>query len=52
MTGFNSYIDGLDLSPLTKYFVHHGRLTQYAKGEFFIKAGEELRKLLDSDGLS
>ena len=43
MTGFNSYFDGLDLSRLTKYCINHGRLTQYAKGEFLIKAGEESR---------
>ena len=38
---FNSYIVGLELSPLTEYCVNHGRLTQYAKGDYFIKAGEE-----------
>ena len=43
MTGFNSYIDGLDLSSLTDYCVSHGRLVQYAKGDFFIKAGEHSR---------
>ena len=41
MTSFNSYIDGLDLSALNEYCVNHGRLTQYAKGDYFIKAGEE-----------
>ena len=45
MTGFNSYIDGLDLSSLTDYCVSHGRLVQYAKGDFFIKAGEHSRYL-------
>ena len=39
MTGFNSYINGLDLSALNEYYVNHGRLTQYAKGDYFIKAG-------------
>ena len=41
MTGFNSYIDGLDLSALKEHCVRHGRLTQYAKGDYFVKAGEE-----------
>ena len=41
MIGFNSYINGLDLSRLTEYCINHGRLTQYAKGDYFIKAGEE-----------
>ena len=27
MTGFNSYIDGLDLSALNEYCVNHGRLS-------------------------
>lgn len=43
MTGFNSYIDGLDLSALKAYCANHGRLTQYAKGDYFIKAGDESR---------
>ena len=43
MTGFNSYTNGLDLSALNEYFINHGRLTQYAKGDYFIKAGEESR---------
>lgn len=43
MTGFNSYIDGLDLSELKAYFVYRGRVTQYAKGDYFVKAGEESR---------
>ncbi|QFQ11889.1 Crp/Fnr family transcriptional regulator [Pseudoprevotella muciniphila] len=43
MIDFNSYIDGLDLSALKEYCVNHGRLTQYAKGDYFIKAGEESR---------
>ena len=43
MTGFNSYINGLDLSALKAYCIHHGRLMQYAKGDYFIKAGEESR---------
>jgi len=30
MTGFNSYINGLDLSALKAYCIHHGRLMQYA----------------------
>ena len=60
MINFNSYNDGLDLSVLNEYCVNNGRLTQYAKGDYFIKAGtsckvfqlagEELCKLLDSDG--
>lgn len=41
MIDFNSYIDGLDLSALKEYCVNHGRLTQYAKGDYFIKAGED-----------
>lgn len=43
MIDFNSYIKGLDLSRLTEYCINHGRLTQYAKGDYFIKAGEESR---------
>ena len=43
MIDFNSYIKGLDLSRLTEYCVNHGRLTQYAKGDYFVKAGEESR---------
>lgn len=43
MTGFNSYIDGLDLSALNEYCFNHGRLTQYAKGDYFVKAGEKSR---------
>ena len=43
MTGFNSYIDGLDLYALNEYCVNHGRLRQYTKGDYFIKAGEESR---------
>ena len=43
MIDFNSYINGLDLSALKAYCVNHGRLTQYAKGDYFIKAGEESR---------
>ena len=43
MIDFNSYIDGLDLPPLTEYCINHGRLTQYTKGDYFIKAGEESR---------
>ena len=42
-TGFNSYIEGLDLSALKAYCVNHGRLVQYAKGDYFIKAGETSR---------
>ena len=41
MTGFNSYIDGLDLSALKEHCIYHGRLIQYAKGDYFIKAGEK-----------
>ena len=36
MTGFNSYINGLDLSALNEYFINHGRLTQYAKGDAYV----------------
>ena len=43
MIGFNSYINGLNLSRLTEYCINHGRLTQYAKGDYFIKAGEKSR---------
>ncbi len=43
MTGFNSYIDGLDLSALKEHCLRHGRLTQYAKGDYFVKEGEESR---------
>lgn len=43
MIDFNSYIDGLDLSALKEYFVNHGRSTQYAKGDYFVKAGEKSR---------
>lgn len=43
MIDFNSYIDGLDLSALKEYCVNHGRLTQYAKGDYYIKEGEESR---------
>ena len=43
MIGFNSYINGLDLSRLTEYCINHGRLTQYAKGDYFIKVGEDSR---------
>ena len=40
MTGFNTYIEGLDLTFLKEYCVNHGRLMQYTKGEHFLKAGE------------
>lgn len=43
MIDFNSYINGLDLSALNEYCVNLGRLTQYDKGDYFIKAGEESR---------
>ncbi len=43
MINFNSYNDGLDLSVLNEYCVNNGRLTQYAKGGYFIKAGEKSR---------
>ena len=45
MIGFNTYIEGLDLSELKTYFVNHGQLTQYAKGDYFIKEGEESRSI-------
>ena len=41
MLDFNSYIDGLDLSGLQKYFINNGRVTKYAKGDYFVKAGEK-----------
>ena len=41
MIDFNSYIKGLDLSRLTEYCVNRGQLTQYVKGDYFVKAGEE-----------
>lgn len=34
--GFNSYIDGVDISALKAYCVDHGRLTQYAKGDAYV----------------
>ena len=40
MVGLNTYISGLDLSALKEYCVNHGRITQYAKGDYFVKAGE------------
>lgn len=40
---FNSYIDGVDISALKAYCANHGRLTQYAKGAYFIKTGEQSR---------
>ena len=43
MVGLNTYINDLDLSALKEYCVNHGRLTQYAKGDYFIKVGEESR---------
>lgn len=43
MIGFNSYINGLDLSALNEYCINHGRLTQYAKGDYFVKVGEKSR---------
>ena len=49
MTGFNSYIDGLDLSTLKAYCVNHGRVTQYAKGDYYVKAGEESRFIVFVD---
>lgn len=42
MISFNSYIDGLDLSALNEYCVNHGRLTQYAKGDFSSKQVKNL----------
>jgi len=51
MTSFNSYTNGLELSTLKKYCVNHGRLTQYAKGDYFIKANEDSRYIgLVEDG--
>jgi CRP-like cAMP-binding protein len=41
MISFNTYIEGLDLSELKAHCVNHGRLTQYAKGDYFVKVGEE-----------
>lgn len=43
MIDFNSYINGLDLSPLKAYVVNHGRVMQYARGDYFVKSGEESR---------
>ena len=43
MKGFNSYTNGLDLSALKEYCIHHGRLTKYSKGDYFIKTGETSR---------
>ena len=43
MVGLNTYINDLDLSALNEYCVNHGRLTQYAKGDYFIKVGEDSR---------
>ena len=51
MVGLNTYINDLDLSALKEYCVNHGQSTQYAKGDYFIKAGEELCNLLNSDGM-
>ena len=36
MEGINSYINGLDLSVLKEHCVHHGRVTQYAKGDLLV----------------
>ena len=43
MISFNTYIEGLDLSELKSYCVIHGQLKQYAKGDYYIKEGEESR---------
>ena len=43
MINFNSYINGLDLLELKAYFVNRGQLTQYAKGDYFVKEDEESR---------
>ena len=43
MVGLNTYINDLDLSALKDYCVNHGRSTQYAKGDYFVKEGEESR---------
>ena len=40
MVGLNTYISGLDLSAPKEYCVNHGRIIQYAKGDYFVKAGE------------
>ena len=41
MVGINTYINGLDLSALKEYCVNYGRITQYAKGDYFVKVGEK-----------
>ena len=43
MVGLNTYINDLDLFALKEYCVNHGRSTQYAKGDYFVKEGEESR---------
>jgi CRP-like cAMP-binding protein len=43
MVGLNTYINDLDLSALKEYCVNHGRSTQYAKGDYFVKEREESR---------
>lgn len=43
MTSINLYINDLDLSAMKKYFVNHGRLTRYAKCDYFIKTSEDCR---------
>ena len=43
MISFNTYIEDLDLSALESYCVIHGQLKQYAKGDYYIKEGEESR---------
>lgn len=43
MIGLNSYINDIDFSSLKEYCVNHGRITKYANGDYFVKAGEESR---------
>lgn len=35
ITGFNSYINGFDLSSQKVYCVNHGQLTQYIKSDYY-----------------
>ena len=39
MEQFNSYLKNLDLDALRTYFVEHGRLQRYKKGERFAQQG-------------
>ena len=43
MNGFNTYINGLDLSVLKEYCINHGRKVHYSKGDYFLKANETSR---------